>query len=1017
MILAAFAVLFLVPLPASAHAFVEKSDPAANSILATAPTQMTIWFTERLEPKSTSATLSDHLGNTIPGTSFRIGDDPKVLIVTLPPGLANGTYSVVWKNISEDDGHPAKGYIPFTIGTAADIQTIVAPADSTGSAGAPEWLRAGSRWLAFLGLFLAVALWPVWSLVLAPAARRVPGGIKQSLPTITRLAVIAIAAALIGDLAALLVQAAESGGSYFHDLKTTLIDTRYGELWMLRVGLLGLLAALLSFVNWVWPWRRAEFGTFAFIASLALVVPFSLNAHASAQTSGRAFAIATDMVHLAAAGIWGGGAILLLIVLGRAGRGLNPERRRAFAAAAIPRFSMLALSAWILLVATGAYSAWLEVANIDGARNTDYGNAFLVKMALAALLLGFGAAHLIVVSRKIKQSPAGTPWARRFQITLGIEVAAIVAILLVTGWLTSQAPARESLAQTPQGTTVALAANGINGTLTLNPGSAGVNHLLLQLDGGNIPADAEALLRLTAPDAAFGTQEITLTSTGGNSWETHGSQFSLAGDWSVTAIVRKIGEFQWQATGPVTIAAASAAASGPGEPWHFGTSALIGLALLVIGAACAGWAITAGKGASRREAAGIAAATLVAGAFFIIQARLPEQNATAATVADAATIQRGQSVYLQQCLACHGVTGKGDGPQAASMSVAPANLTDPIHLLHGDAWLEQAVKNGFPASGMPAFGEILNDQQVADVVAYIKSLSIGNAASIDVPDAADCTVEPRDLNALMSGTPPAEATTEINLGPLPIAWPTGEAASTDETAAITATLHTFVACINANDYPRRLALSTTSSLEPIYDALDADQRATVIASIQQTPTPLADTDREAIVSIGAVHKLDDGRIGALVTMADPVNHPHEVAVVFIFKQENGTWLIDEARAPASASGSPTATETPFVVAWPLTASLSGYDITFKVSEGPSNSRPVVLTIRNSNGDAIDGATIEVVLTPRGVGLPSDISLTNVDPGTYAGKASLPATGVIEADITITLPGGGVINPAFTFPAN
>src|SRR6478609_6216915 len=117
-----------------AHAFVAKSDPAASAVLATAPTQMTIWFTERLEPKSTSATLSDHLGNTIAGTSFRIGDDPKVLIVTFPSGLANGTYSVVWKNISEDDGHPAKGYVPFTIGTAADVQAITAPTESTGAA-------------------------------------------------------------------------------------------------------------------------------------------------------------------------------------------------------------------------------------------------------------------------------------------------------------------------------------------------------------------------------------------------------------------------------------------------------------------------------------------------------------------------------------------------------------------------------------------------------------------------------------------------------------------------------------------------------------------------------------------------------------------------------------------------------------------------------------------------------------------------------------------------------------------
>jgi hypothetical protein len=77
---------------------------------------------------------------------------------------------------------------------------------------------------------------------------------------------------------------------------------------------------------------------------------------------------------------------------------------------------------------------------------------------------------------------------------------------------------------------------------------------------------------------------------------------------------------------------------------------------------------------------------------------------------------------------------------------------------------------------------------------------------------------------------------------------------------------------------------------------------------------------------------------------------------------------------------------------------------------------VVLTIRNSNGDSVESATIDVALTPRGVGLPSEVRLTNVDPGTYSGKAALPASGVIEADINITLPDGSQINPAFTFPA-
>ena len=199
--------------------------------------------------------------------------------------------------------------------------------------------------------------------------------------------------------------------------------------------------------------------------------------------------------------------------------------------------------------------------------------------------------------------------------------------------------------------------------------------------------------------------------------------------------------------------------------------------------------------------------------------------------------------------------------------------------------------------------------------------------------------------------------------------------------------------------------------------MDIEDRATVAAWTDETPTPLAETDRQGIAKIEDVRKLDDGRIGAHVTIADPVNHPHEVNVVLIFAQENGRWLLDEARSPESADGTPIVTETPMTVTWPLMSMADGYHVTFKVSEGPADARPIVLTIQNPNGDAIEDAMVHVSLTPRGVGLPVDVMLANVDPGTYAGNASLPPSGVIEADITITLPDGIELNPAFTFPAS
>lgn len=223
-------------------------------------------------------------------------------------------------------------------------------------------------------------------------------------------------------------------------------------------------------------------------------------------------------------------------------------------------------------------------------------------MAIAAIVLGFGAVHFLIVTKRVRNQRHGERWARRFVQTLGVEVVAIVAVLLVTGWLTSIPPAREAEANSassqPATVEYALSASNTNGTLLLSPGDAGPNQVTLTLDSYDVPSDSEALLRLISPDPAFGQQEFTMDHAGANSWILTGSQFSVAGDWSVIAIVRKVGEYQWQATAEVTIAAPASDMPGmdmgsetASEPWHLGNAWIAGLFVLVAGSLVIGWAV------------------------------------------------------------------------------------------------------------------------------------------------------------------------------------------------------------------------------------------------------------------------------------------------------------------------------------------------------------------------------------------------------------------------------------------
>lgn len=90
--------------------------------------------------------------------------------------------------------------------------------------------------------------------------------------------------------------------------------------------------------------------------------------------------------------------------------------------------------------------------------------------------------------------------------------------------------------------------------------------------------------------------------------------------------------------------------------------------------------------------------------------------------------RRGEPLYRQYCAVCHGVTGEGDGPNAASMEDdRPRDLTDARYMSRLiDTQLVEVIRGGGGAVGrsrfMPAWGNTLSAEQVVDLVAYIRTL-------------------------------------------------------------------------------------------------------------------------------------------------------------------------------------------------------------------------------------------------------------------------------------------------------
>jgi mono/diheme cytochrome c family protein len=98
-----------------------------------------------------------------------------------------------------------------------------------------------------------------------------------------------------------------------------------------------------------------------------------------------------------------------------------------------------------------------------------------------------------------------------------------------------------------------------------------------------------------------------------------------------------------------------------------------------------------------------------------------------ALVAYAADAEEGKKLYGQFCASCHGQSGKGDGPAAAALNPKPRNHTDKEYMSQmSDDEMLKVIKNGGASVGksplMPPWGASLKDEQIQDVIAYIRSL-------------------------------------------------------------------------------------------------------------------------------------------------------------------------------------------------------------------------------------------------------------------------------------------------------
>ncbi|MGW4976298.1 copper resistance CopC/CopD family protein [Streptomyces mirabilis] len=390
---------------ASAHAALTGSDPQDGSVLKTAPTEVTLSFSESIGLLDDSFRVLDPDNRRVhTGEPGHAGDRSDTARVTLPKGLGTGTFTVAWRVVSADS-HPISGAFTFSIGKPSATPPPV-PVDPAGGTVAST-LYDAARYLAYGGLALLIGA-ATFVLVCG-----FPDAVRRLLFTGWWVLLLSTAALL------LLRGPYERGSSPTDAFDPSVLN----ETLTSRPGLALLARLVLLGATVFYPVREQVRGRLVLalggLLTVSLAVTWAVAEHASAGIQ-VPVAMVSSVLHLLSMAVWMGGLAALLTTLYRSAEPIP--------AAVVNRFSRLALTSVTVLVVTGVYQSWRGLGSWDALTSTSYGRLLLAKLvAVLVLLAGAGASRRwtgrLMLAADEARTAAAVPVEERVPQTVGASSA------------------------------------------------------------------------------------------------------------------------------------------------------------------------------------------------------------------------------------------------------------------------------------------------------------------------------------------------------------------------------------------------------------------------------------------------------------------------------------------------------------------------------------------------------------------------------------------------------------------
>lgn len=428
-----------------AHAHLLRSSPAANAALTTPPRELSLWFSERPEPRFTVLTLADSAGTAVP-LAPPVSIDSNGIRVAIQTTIVPGKYVVTWRTAAAD-GHETNGKFSFTVSGAPVAATAPTPppvkitesvstrppagsaaANSVVSSDRLLSMTSAMRWVELVALLTLIGV-VTFRLAVLGAASWSAESMRDVDDRLRRFANALWVLFIVATLTRAFAQSdlLPNAGSRMHALGVLVSATQWGRGWAIGFAgaillLIGLVVSRAGIAGWI-------------IAAIGVVITGlgqTLTGH-SVTSSHQALAIATDIAHLLAGGGWLGGLAAMMLAGLPSLKRLSTNDASAQGSRLLKAFHGTAVECVILIVVTAVISAWLRLGSFSALWVSPYGNMLLRKIVFVIIALGLGWYH---ATRVVPAAWTGDVVAR-FRRSAAVELFIGLIILAITALLVS----------------------------------------------------------------------------------------------------------------------------------------------------------------------------------------------------------------------------------------------------------------------------------------------------------------------------------------------------------------------------------------------------------------------------------------------------------------------------------------------------------------------------------------------------------------------------------------------------